>query len=52
MKKFYQVMRKQVDEEEARLQPAYALHEATRHLRKQVKVDDFMQWVPYVHFGL
>ena len=51
MKKFYQVMQEQVDSLDAELQPAYALHEATRLLQKQDRFN-FIQWVPYVHFGL
>ena len=30
---------------------AYALHEATRVLREKVGVDNFVRWVPFVHFG-
>ena len=30
----------------------YALHEATRVLRKKVGEDKFMRWVPFVHFGV
>ncbi|KAI0083561.1 CHAT domain-containing protein [Irpex rosettiformis] len=51
MRPFYRIMSKQVGRG-GELQPAYALHEATRVLRKKVGERNFMQWVPYVHFGL
>ncbi|KZV62709.1 TPR-like protein [Peniophora sp. CONT] len=31
---------------------AYALHEATKSLREMVGEDNFMRWVPFVHFGI
>ncbi|KZV73890.1 TPR-like protein [Peniophora sp. CONT] len=31
---------------------AYALHEATRVLREKVGDNNFMRWVPFVHFGV
>ncbi|VDC05864.1 unnamed protein product [Peniophora sp. CBMAI 1063] len=31
---------------------AYALHEATRVLRDSVGEQNFMRWVPFVHFGV
>ena len=37
---------------EGRLRPAYALHEAVKVLRESVGEENFIQWVPYVHFGL
>ncbi|KAI0083724.1 CHAT domain-containing protein [Irpex rosettiformis] len=51
MKPFYHTMAKQVAKG-GELQPAYALHEATRVLRKKVGEKNFMQWVPYIHLGL
>ncbi|KAI0082892.1 CHAT domain-containing protein [Irpex rosettiformis] len=51
MKPFYRAMAKQVAKG-GELQPAYALHGATKFLRKKVGEQNFMQWVPYVHFGL
>ena len=52
MKKFYEAMHEQLnDEDNDKLQPARALHEATTYLRKQDR-GNFIQWVPYVHFGL
>ncbi len=33
------------------LQPAYALHEATKALRAEYGEDDFVRWVPFVHYG-
>jgi CHAT domain-containing protein len=49
--KFYEVMKEQLAAG-GRLQPAYALHEATRHLREKIGVDEFLKWIPFVHFGL
>lgn len=51
MGKFYEVMMKQVEAGEE-LQPAYALHEATKVLREKYGVNDFIRWIPFVHFGL
>ncbi|KAI0083720.1 CHAT domain-containing protein [Irpex rosettiformis] len=52
MRVFYTVMAEQV-KAGGELQPAYALHEAMKALRnKPGGVDDFMRWVPFVHFGL
>ncbi|KAI0083340.1 CHAT domain-containing protein [Irpex rosettiformis] len=52
MRVFYTVMAEQV-KAGGELQPAYALHEATKALRnKPGGVDDFIRWVPFVHFGL
>jgi CHAT domain-containing protein len=49
--KFYEVMKEQLAAG-GKLEPAYALHEATTHLRKKIGVDDFLRWIPFVHFGL
>jgi CHAT domain-containing protein len=49
--KFYEAMKKQLATG-GELRPAYALHEATQHLRKTVGVFEFLQWIPFVHFGL
>jgi CHAT domain-containing protein len=49
--KFYSTMKEQLATGKE-LRPAYALHEATRHLRMTVGVDEFLQWIPFVHFGL
>lgn len=51
MGKFYEVMMKQV-RMGGELQPAYALHEATKALREKYGVHDFVRWIPFVHFGL
>ncbi|KAI0083320.1 CHAT domain-containing protein [Irpex rosettiformis] len=52
MRVFYTVMAEQV-EAGGELQPAYALHEAMKALRsKPGGMNDFMRWVPFVHFGL
>ena len=34
------------------IHPGYALHHAVRKLRQQVGENDFLSWVPFVHFGL
>jgi CHAT domain-containing protein len=49
--KFYEVMKEQL-EAGGKLEPAYALHEATMHLRKEIGVDEFLRWIPFIHFGL
>ncbi|KAI0085860.1 CHAT domain-containing protein [Irpex rosettiformis] len=52
MRVFYTVMAEQV-KTGGELQPAYALHEATKMLReKKGGMDDSLRWVPFVHFGL
>ncbi|KAI0085861.1 CHAT domain-containing protein [Irpex rosettiformis] len=52
MRVFYTVMAEQV-KAGGELHPAYALHEATKVLRKKKdRMDDFLRWVPFVHFGL
>lgn len=49
--KFYEAMKDQVTAG-GKLQPAYALHEATQHLRKTIGVNKLLDWVPFVHFGI
>lgn len=51
MARFYEVM---MDQARAgkELQPAYALHEAMKVLREKHGVNDFVRWIPFVHFGL
>ncbi|KAI0083322.1 CHAT domain-containing protein [Irpex rosettiformis] len=52
MRVFYTVMAEQV-EAGGELQPAYALHEAMKALRsKPGRMNEFLRWVPFVHFGL
>lgn len=51
MKKFYEVMAEQV-KKGGELQPAYALHEATKILREKYGISNFVRWMPFVHFGL
>ena len=51
MARFYEVIMEQV-RNRGELQPAYALHEATKTLRAHVGVTNFIEWVPFVHFGL
>ncbi|KIJ40501.1 hypothetical protein M422DRAFT_173475 [Sphaerobolus stellatus SS14] len=35
-----------------KLNSAYALHEAVKKLRETVGIQNFLSWVPFVHFGL
>jgi CHAT domain-containing protein len=49
--KFYEAIKKQLATGKE-LQPAYALHEAMQDLRKTVGVFAFLQWIPFIHFGL
>ncbi|KAI0083697.1 CHAT domain-containing protein [Irpex rosettiformis] len=51
MAKFYEVLMEQV-RAGAELQPAYALHEAMKALRAELGVNKFMEWIPFIHFGL
>ncbi|KAI0825519.1 CHAT domain-containing protein [Irpex lacteus] len=51
MAQFYEVMMEQVRAGKE-LQPAYALHKATKVLRERYGVNDFVRWIPFVHFGL
>jgi len=48
---FYATMCRQVRNGEE-FRPAYTLHEATNRLRKEVGDDNFVKWVPFVHFGI
>ncbi|KIK58124.1 hypothetical protein GYMLUDRAFT_98321 [Collybiopsis luxurians FD-317 M1] len=47
---FYEALRDDVDAGR-RVRPAYALHRALQRLRKNIGVDGFVRWVPFVHFG-
>ena len=49
--RFYEVMAEQL-RLGGELQPAYALHEATKTLRAKYGAMEFMRWVPFVHLGL
>ncbi|KAI0083728.1 CHAT domain-containing protein [Irpex rosettiformis] len=52
MRVFYTVMAERV-KAGGELQPAYALHEAMKALRnKPGGMNNFLRWVPFVHFGL
>ncbi|KAE9384341.1 hypothetical protein BT96DRAFT_1026920 [Gymnopus androsaceus JB14] len=35
-----------------KMTPAYALHEATKNLRKEVGETNFVRWVPFIHLGV
>ena len=47
---FYQAVSQQLAAGE--FKPAYALHEATKALREEFGEQEFVRWVPFVHFGL
>ena len=49
--RFYGVLAEQLAAG-GRIEPAYALHEATKALREDCGQTDFIRWVPFVHFGL
>ncbi len=51
MAQFYEVMMEQVHAG-GELQPAYELHEATKVLREKYGVNNFICWIPFIHFGL
>ncbi|KAE9390262.1 hypothetical protein BT96DRAFT_946270 [Gymnopus androsaceus JB14] len=38
--------------DKTKLTPAYALHEATKNLRKEVGETNFVKWVPFIHLGV
>ncbi|THU80982.1 TPR-like protein [Dendrothele bispora CBS 962.96] len=40
------------ESQKEKLTPAYALHEAVKHLQKEVGEMNFVRWVPFVHFGV
>ncbi|THU81883.1 hypothetical protein K435DRAFT_767007 [Dendrothele bispora CBS 962.96] len=40
------------ESQKAKLTPAYALHEAVKHLREEVGEMNFVRWVTFVHFGV
>ncbi|THU95134.1 TPR-like protein [Dendrothele bispora CBS 962.96] len=40
------------ESQEVKLAPAYALHEAVKHLREEVGETNFVKWVPFIHFGV
>ncbi|KAI0085868.1 TPR-like protein [Irpex rosettiformis] len=50
-KKFYNILRKQIEAGDE-LRPAYALHESIKGLRNELGEDSFIEWVPFVHFGI
>ncbi|KAK7454050.1 hypothetical protein VKT23_011563 [Stygiomarasmius scandens] len=35
-----------------RVDAAYALHDAVKHLRDKIGEEEFERWVPFVHFGM
>ncbi|KAE9406318.1 TPR-like protein, partial [Gymnopus androsaceus JB14] len=39
-------------EKKSTMTPAYALHEATKNLRKEVGETNFVKWVPFIHLGV
>ncbi|THU83307.1 TPR-like protein [Dendrothele bispora CBS 962.96] len=40
------------ESQKAKLTPAYALHEAVKHLQEEVGLTKFAKWVPFIHFGV
>ncbi|THU88539.1 TPR-like protein [Dendrothele bispora CBS 962.96] len=40
------------ESQKAKLTPAYALHEAVKHLRREVGEMNFVRWVPFIHLGV
>lgn len=48
---FYETICWQVSNREE-VRPAYALHEATKHLRKKVGKVNFVKWILFVHFAM
>ncbi|THU79158.1 TPR-like protein [Dendrothele bispora CBS 962.96] len=40
------------ESQKAKLAPAYALHEAVKHLQEEVGETNFVKWVPFIHFGV
>ncbi|KAE9387510.1 TPR-like protein [Gymnopus androsaceus JB14] len=36
----------------SKMTPAYALHEATKNLRKNIGETNFAKWVPFIHLGV
>jgi CHAT domain-containing protein len=49
--KFYEAMKKQLATGKE-LRPAYALHDAMQNLRESDGLFEFLQWIPFIHFGL
>jgi CHAT domain-containing protein len=49
--KFYEVIKEQLAAG-GKLEPAYALHEATKQLRDRIGVEKFLEWIPFIHFGV
>ena len=48
---FYRVLSEQRERGD-KIQPAYALHEAVKVLREKIGEDNFVKWIPFVHFGV
>ena len=49
--KFYKVLSEQRGRGEE-MRPAYALHEATKVLQEKIGKNNFIGWIPFVHFGV
>jgi CHAT domain-containing protein len=49
---FYAKLQTMHGEGNDRLSMAYALDEAVKQLRKEIGEDNFLRWVPFVHFGI
>lgn len=50
-RRFYDVVKEQIAGK-GELRAAYALHEATKQLRNEVGLKEYLAWVPFVHFGI
>ncbi|KIY68287.1 hypothetical protein CYLTODRAFT_443476 [Cylindrobasidium torrendii FP15055 ss-10] len=48
---FYQTLLQEMDAGRG-MSVAYALHEAVKKVRDQVGKENFVEWVPFVHYGL
>ncbi|KAI0083837.1 CHAT domain-containing protein [Irpex rosettiformis] len=51
-KRFYEIMSEQLAAGDDPVQPAYALHGAIQAIQEEYGVQDFVRWVPFVHFGM
>jgi CHAT domain-containing protein len=49
---FYGALKAMRRRPEADLEVAHALHEAVARLRKEIGEQNFVRWVPFVHFGV
>ncbi|KAE9391521.1 hypothetical protein BT96DRAFT_1024045 [Gymnopus androsaceus JB14] len=50
--RLYEHLIHQATSKSRRISPAYALHEAVKHLKGKIHKENFERWVPFVHFGI